>query len=95
MSAYIYTFISEHGYGEAKEIEAYNLFNGAKKLGIEITRADRHTNCYLASTPFDKRERFVWEGMKTYLVKQRRKIRNNQIIVLSSGRTKRYYMHYY
>ncbi len=70
MSTYIYTFILNN---KEQEVEACNLFTGAKKLGIEITRAERHSHYYLSSTPFDKRERYVWSGMKLYQVKQRRK----------------------
>tara|TARA_R110000851_G_C12932142_1_gene551390 strand:+ start:279 stop:500 length:222 start_codon:yes stop_codon:yes gene_type:complete len=64
---YTYTFINN---GIEQVISACNLVSAMEKLGIEFTRMDRHSNWYLASTPFNERERYVWVGTNAYKVKQ-------------------------
>ena len=70
MSRYIYTFIKNGT--EETEVVSCNLPTACEVYGIVPTRMDRHSNHYLATTPFNERERYVWVGTTAYKVKQRK-----------------------
>ena len=62
MSLYVYTFKSSDG--TLTTSNGCNLFQGAKRVGITIVRADFLPKWYLSSVKFEDRVRTIWGIME-------------------------------